>query len=48
VNWHRFGADPDFHVDADQDLDWHENNVNPHGDPTPSFKHVRKSELFYF
>ncbi len=38
VDRHRFDADPDpnFHVDADPDLDWHHNDA----DPTPSFRHV--------
>jgi hypothetical protein len=37
VGRHRFDADPEptFHFDADPDLD-----------PTPTFKHVEKSEFF--
>ncbi len=39
-----FYADPDpnFHVDVDPDPDpdWHQNNADPHTDPTPSFTHV--------
>jgi hypothetical protein len=35
---------PTFHFDADQDLDadWHQNNANPHADPTPHFTHIGK------
>jgi hypothetical protein len=46
VDRHRFDADPDpnFHVDADLDPDWHQNNADSH--PTPSFTHVGKSEIF--
>jgi hypothetical protein len=44
VDRHRFDADPDpnFHVDAvpDSDPDWHENDADPHADPTPNFTHV--------
>ncbi len=43
---HRFDADPDptHHFDADPDPDpyWHQNNADPHADPTPSFTHVAK------
>ncbi len=37
--------DPNFHVDADPDADpdWHQNNADPHADPTKSFTHVGKS-----
>ncbi len=45
-------ADPDqnFHVDADPDPDpdWHQNDADPHAVPTLSFKHVAKSDFFYF
>ncbi len=42
-----FDADPDpnFHVDADPDPDRHQNNADPHADPTPSFTYVGKSEF---
>jgi hypothetical protein len=26
----RFDADPDLHVDADPDPDWHQNDADPH------------------
>jgi hypothetical protein len=48
VDRHRFDAESDpkttFHFDADPDLDpdWHQNNADPHADPTPSFAHVGK------
>jgi hypothetical protein len=56
VDRHRFDADPDtvpnFQVDAgpDPDPNWHQNDADPHADPTPSFTHVEKSEylLIYF
>jgi hypothetical protein len=45
---------PNFHVDAypdpDPDLDsadWHQNEADPHADPTPSFTHAGKSEYFF-
>ncbi len=53
VDRHRFNADPDpnFHVDADPDQDpdpvRHQNNTDPHADPTPSFTHVGKSEFLF-
>jgi hypothetical protein len=51
VDRHRLDADPDpkFHVDADPDpnLDWHQNNADPHVDLSPSFTHVGKSEYFF-
>jgi hypothetical protein len=39
MDWHRFDADldPNFHVDADPDPDWHQNNADPHADPIPNF-----------
>ncbi len=45
--WHRFDADPDpnFPVDADPDPDWHQNNADPHADPTRT---VGKSDFFSF
>jgi hypothetical protein len=50
VDRHRLDADPDpkFHVDADPDpnLDWHQNNADPHVDLSPSFTQVGKSEYF--
>jgi hypothetical protein len=27
--------DPNFHVDADPDTDWHQNDADPPADPTP-------------
>ncbi len=44
---HRFDAAPDqdFHVANDPDPDWHQYDADPHADPTPSFKHVGKSEF---
>ncbi len=53
---HRFKADPvpdqNFHVDADpdreRDPDWHQNNADPHANPTPSFTHVGKSEFSFY
>ncbi len=33
--WCRFGSDPD----------WHQNDADPHADPTSSYTHVRKSVL---
>jgi hypothetical protein len=43
---HRFDADPNstLHFDADPDPvpDWHQNNADPHADPTPSSTHVGK------
>ncbi len=32
--------DPPFHCDAYPVPDWHQNNADPHSDPTTSFKHV--------
>jgi hypothetical protein len=34
VDRHRFNADPG--------PDWHQNDADPHTDPTPSFTHVGK------
>jgi hypothetical protein len=34
---------PNFHVDSDPDPDWHQNNADPHADPTTSLTHVEKS-----
>ncbi len=31
--------DPGF-FDAEPDPDWHQNNADPHGDPTPGFTQV--------
>jgi hypothetical protein len=52
VDRHLFDADPDpdltFHFDADldpdpdPDPDWHQNNADPHADPTSNFTQVRK------
>ncbi len=41
--------DPNFDVDADPypDPDWHQNDGDPHADPTSSFIHVGKSEFFF-
>ncbi len=51
MDWHCFDADPNpnFHVDADPDPDpeWHQNEADPHADPTPSFTHVGKLEYFF-
>jgi hypothetical protein len=33
-------------VDPDPDPDWHQNDADPHADPTPSFTHVGKSDIF--
>ncbi len=38
--------DPNFHVDADPDPDWHPKDDDPLEDPTPSFTHVGKSDFF--
>jgi hypothetical protein len=44
VDRHIFDADPDpnFNIDADPDPDpdWHQNNADPHTDPTLSFTHI--------
>jgi hypothetical protein len=48
VDRHRFDAypepDPNFHIDADQDLvsdpDWHKNDADAYADLFPSFTHV--------
>ncbi len=49
---HRFDADldpdPSFLIDVDPDPDWHQNDADPHADPTPSFTHVGKSEYFVY
>ncbi len=39
VDRHRCDGDPDpnFHSDADPDLDWLKNDANPQADPTPCF-----------
>jgi hypothetical protein len=44
VDRHRFDADsdPNFHVDADR----HQNDADPHADPTSRFPHVGKSKYF--
>ncbi len=45
---HRVDADPDhiFHFGADPypdpDSDWHQNDADPHADPTQSFTHAEK------
>ncbi len=52
---YRCDAEPDtnFYVDADQDRDpdadpdWHQNDADPHADPTLSFTHVGKSDYFF-
>ncbi len=50
VDRHRFDADPDpnFHVDVDPDPDpdWHQNDADPHADPTPTVTHVGKCAFF--
>ncbi len=45
---HRFDPDLDFHVDADSDpdIDCHQNNADPHTDPTASLRHVGKQILY--
>ncbi len=58
MDQHCFDADPDlnlnFHVDAAPDPDpdpgpvWHQNDADPHANPTPSFTHVGKSYFFYY
>jgi hypothetical protein len=51
VDPHRCDADPDpdFHSDADPDLDWLKNDADPQAYPTPCFTHVRKSDcIAYF
>jgi hypothetical protein len=49
LDQHRFDAVPDlnFDVDADPDPDpdWHQNDADPHSDPTPSFIYVGKSDF---
>jgi hypothetical protein len=48
VDQHRFDADlnpdPKFHIDADPDpdSDLHQNDAEPHADPTLIFTHNRK------
>ncbi len=44
VDRHRFDADPDpnSRVDTDPDPDWHQNNADPHADPIPCYKDVKK------
>jgi hypothetical protein len=41
--------DPNFHVEADPDPDpgWHQNNADPHADPTSSITHVVKAKKFF-
>jgi hypothetical protein len=51
VDRYRYDADPDpnLHADVDPDPDsdpnWH--HADPHADPTQSFTHFVKSELFF-
>jgi hypothetical protein len=36
---------------ADTDPEWHQNDADPHADPTPNFKEIRKQgekNLFFF
>jgi hypothetical protein len=45
-------SDPTLHVDAvpDPDPDWHQNDADPHADPTPSFtpiEDIRGSSLLF-
>jgi hypothetical protein len=49
VDRHRFDAapDPTFHFDSDPDLDWHQNNADPHADPIISFTQVGKLGIFF-
>jgi hypothetical protein len=53
VDRHRFDADsdavPTLHVDADPDPDpdWHQNNADPHADPSPSFTPVEEVRGFF-
>ncbi len=46
LNRHPFDADPDldpnFHVEADPDPDWHQNEADPHADPNPSLQMLGK------
>jgi hypothetical protein len=46
---HRIDADPDlkYHVDADSNLNWHQNDADPHVVPSPSFTHVGKSKFVF-
>jgi hypothetical protein len=37
-----YDTDPNFHVDAEPDPEWHHKRRNPHADPTPSFTHFGK------
>jgi hypothetical protein len=47
VDQHRLcGPDPNFHVEAVPDPDWHQNDADPHADPTPSLINVGKSYFF--
>jgi hypothetical protein len=47
---HRFVPGPasNFHVDADPDSEWHQDNADPHADPTSRFTHVGKILLKLF
>jgi hypothetical protein len=42
-----WNVNPNFDVDADPDPDWHQNDGDPHADPTPCFIHVGKSEFIF-
>jgi hypothetical protein len=39
--------DPNFHVEDGSDPGRHQNDADPHADPTPSFTHVGKSKCFF-
>jgi hypothetical protein len=47
---HRSDADPDpnfyFDTDPGPKPERHQNDADPHADPTPSFTHIGKPELF--
>ncbi len=47
MDQHRSDADPDpnFHVDANMDPEWHLNLADLRVDPTPSFTHVGQLEF---
>jgi hypothetical protein len=38
----RFDADPELNFHYDSDLDWQQNNADPHADPTGNFTRVGK------
>jgi hypothetical protein len=54
VDRHRFDAGSKYEIPClfhpDPKPDWHQNDVDPHADPTPtrSFPHGGKSDIFYY